>query len=218
MFLAKGIGSRVIAAGASALVNGILLCALVWLPNRGEGLKRDRSGTSLHVFSISLAAASGEDEQASEKQIAAGAAAAAKPSSAVSETFAVRGYASRDTRSDTSAVGLLGSDKATEASAPASFSSADYSDYLRRLRDHLAQYRRAPQAASREPMQGVVMLSFVMDRTGHVLDAWVDQTSGFTPLDLEAVATARRAQPLPIIPQNMPDRLEVVVPVAFTIE
>jgi TonB family protein len=57
----------------------------------------------------------------------------------------------------------------------------------------------------------------LMDRSGRLIDLWLDRSGGFPVLDAEALATLSRAQPLPLIPQNIPERLQVVVPVAFTL-
>jgi protein TonB len=56
-----------------------------------------------------------------------------------------------------------------------------------------------------------------MRRDGAVLDVRIKTSSGATILDEEAGATIRRAQPLPPIPPELPERLNIIVPVAFNL-
>jgi protein TonB len=90
--------------------------------------------------------------------------------------------------------------------------------FHRALLAHIEQFRRYPEAARRQHIQGVVTLRFTMDRDGNLVDVWVDQTSGFTVLDAEAVATVKRAAPLPGIPANLPGRLSIVFPIPFELQ
>ena len=54
-----------------------------------------------------------------------------------------------------------------------------------------------------------------MDRNGIVLGIWIKQSSGYPVLDKEAVATVLRAQPLPAIPAELPDPLNITLPMVF---
>lgn len=56
-----------------------------------------------------------------------------------------------------------------------------------------------------------------MRRDGMVTDVWVKASSGFNALDLAAVDTIRNAQPLPRIPSELPDQLNISMPVAFNL-
>ena len=56
-----------------------------------------------------------------------------------------------------------------------------------------------------------------MDRQGNVLAYKLDRSSGHADLDSEVEAMIRRAQPLPRPPADMPDRIEMVIPVQFLI-
>lgn len=80
---------------------------------------------------------------------------------------------------------------------------------------HLEKYRRYPARARAARQQGVVYVRFRMNRVGYVLSASVLRSSGVFPLDRAALDTLHRAQPLPAIPQNKPDELELTVPVEF---
>ncbi len=83
---------------------------------------------------------------------------------------------------------------------------------------HIRRFRGYPAVARRDHIEGQVMLRFDLDRSGHVLDAWVEQSSGRTSLDAEALATINRAQPLPPIPSDLPDRLDLSLPIDFHLE
>jgi len=81
----------------------------------------------------------------------------------------------------------------------------------------LENYRRFPDGARARRQQGVVHVRFRIDRPGRVMWARIERSSGFGELDRAALDTLHRAQPLPTIPANRPDEVELVVPVEFFI-
>lgn len=81
----------------------------------------------------------------------------------------------------------------------------------------LEKYRRFPDGARARRQQGVVHVRFRIDRPGRVLWSRIERSSGFGELDRAALDTLRRAQPLPAIPADRPDQVELVVPVEFFI-
>lgn len=81
------------------------------------------------------------------------------------------------------------------------------------LLSHLEKHRRYPATA--KGRAGVAYVSFRMNRQGQVLSASIARSSGSTALDRAALDTVRRAQPLPAIPADRPDVLELSVPVEF---
>ena len=64
-------------------------------------------------------------------------------------------------------------------------------------------------------LEGKVDTQFAMARDGKLLGVWVRTSSGQMLLDKEAVETIRRAQPLPPIPPELPDRLNIQVQLEF---
>ncbi|MCG2840690.1 energy transducer TonB [Sandaracinobacter sp. RS1-74] len=80
---------------------------------------------------------------------------------------------------------------------------------------HLEKYRRYPATARARGAQGVAHVRFRMNRQGAVLLAEILHSSGVPALDRAALETLRRAQPLPAIPDERPDPLDLVVPVEF---
>ena len=75
--------------------------------------------------------------------------------------------------------------------------------------------RRYPGLARNARQQGVVYIRFRIDRDGHVLSSWLVRSSGYPALDHAALETLRLADPLPRIPADRPDEIELAVPVEF---
>ena len=87
-----------------------------------------------------------------------------------------------------------------------------------RVLARLNKYRRYPPGAHARRQQGVPYIRFTMNREGNVLSTSLERSSGFAELDREALALAKRAQPLPRPPEERPgETLELVVPVEFFI-
>lgn len=80
---------------------------------------------------------------------------------------------------------------------------------------HLEKYRRYPASARNRGVQGVAYVRFRMNRAGRLLSAEIIRSSGSEALDRAALETLRRAEPLPAIPSDRPDILELSVPVEF---
>ena len=86
-----------------------------------------------------------------------------------------------------------------------------------RVLARIAKYRRYPGDARHSHQQGVVYVRFRMNRSGHVLTASITRSSGFANLDQAALDTVHRADPLPPIPPDRPEELELAVPIEFYI-
>lgn len=83
---------------------------------------------------------------------------------------------------------------------------------------HLQQFKRYPGDAQSRGEEGVVMLSFSVDRTGHVLAHRIVRSSGHPDLDAEVMSMIERAQPLPAFPSTMTDaKLDLTVPIRFSL-
>lgn len=118
----------------------------------------------------------------------------------------------RDQPARTGDSGVMAATTAPPAPAPPDPGVEDA--YRRRLFEHIAAYRTVPPAAP-SPAFGVVMVRFRLTRSGDVLAASVASSSGAPELDQAAVDTIWRARPMPSIPPALPERLTVVLPVAF---
>ncbi len=95
---------------------------------------------------------------------------------------------------------------ANVAAAPApgsSSSSVIPPSWISQLFSHLLRYRQYPSSAQSARQEGVVTLTFTMDRNGRVLSRHIAHSSGVASLDAEALAMIERAQPLPPFPLSM---------------
>jgi len=82
----------------------------------------------------------------------------------------------------------------------------------------LQRYKRYPSEAQSRSEEGVVLLSFSLDRTGHVLAHHIVRSSGFADLDSEVMAMIKRAEPLPPFPASMPQtQIDLTVPIRFSL-
>lgn len=79
----------------------------------------------------------------------------------------------------------------------------------------LQAFQRYPATARARRRQGVVYIRFRMDRNGRIRSASIAKTSGVPALDRAALETLRRAEPLPKIPLDRPDEIELSVPIEF---
>jgi protein TonB len=87
-----------------------------------------------------------------------------------------------------------------------------------RLARHLQQYKRYPSEAQSRSEQGVVLLGFSVDRSGHVLSRRIVHSSGHVDLDDEVLSLIERAQPLPAFPSSMTQaQLNLTVPIRFSL-
>ena len=82
----------------------------------------------------------------------------------------------------------------------------------------MQQYKRYPSDAQSRGEDGVVLLSFTVDRSGHVLARQIVHSSGHRELDNEVMSMVERAQPLPAFPPSMPQtKLDLTVPIRFSL-
>jgi protein TonB len=82
----------------------------------------------------------------------------------------------------------------------------------------LNQFKRYPGDAQSRGVEGVVLLSFSVDRAGRVLSHQIVKSSGHPELDAEVTSMIERAQPLPAFPASMTDdKLDLTVPIRFSL-
>jgi protein TonB len=89
--------------------------------------------------------------------------------------------------------------------------------WLKLVAAQLQQHKRYPAGAEARRLQGVVTLTFLVDRDGRVLSKSISRSSGHPVLDEEALVMIQRAQPLPAFLRAMtlPD-IRITLPVRFT--
>lgn len=107
------------------------------------------------------------------------------------------------------------SPKAIPAPPARQMASESRPSWEARLLAHLEKFRRYPGNARARREQGVALVRFRMTRQGRLLSATLQHSSGAATLDRAALDTLRRAQPLPAIPADMPEEMELAVPVEF---
>ena len=105
--------------------------------------------------------------------------------------------------------------KSIAAPAAERLSSQTRPDWEASVLAHLERFRRYPPRARAARQQGVTYVRFTMNRKGAVLASAVVRKSGYFTLDQAALETLRRAQPLPAIPADRPDIVELAVPIQF---
>jgi protein TonB len=89
--------------------------------------------------------------------------------------------------------------------------------YLSALYAHLEQYKRYPRPLQAARVQGTVLLRFTMNHEGRVSAHGIVRASGHAALDEEAESMIDRAQPLPKPPADMPDPIDMTIPIQFAV-
>ena len=92
------------------------------------------------------------------------------------------------------------------------------SSYLELLARRLAEVKRYPVSAIAKREEGVVMLSFRLDRSGRLLSWHIAATSGHGDLDDEVGRMVAAAAPFPPFPESWQETSEgFVVPITFSL-
>jgi protein TonB len=82
----------------------------------------------------------------------------------------------------------------------------------------LQRFKSYPSGARARNEQGLVMLSFTVDRDGHVLSRQIVTGSGYADLDAEVLTMLEHAQPLPAFPASMTQpQQDFSVPIRFSL-
>ena len=80
----------------------------------------------------------------------------------------------------------------------------------------LTDIRHYPPQARAKHEEGIVLVGFAIDRSGHVLTPSLARTSGHSLLDQEALAMLKRVGALPPPPSSLPqDPVFLTLPVMF---
>ncbi|WP_343831564.1 energy transducer TonB [Brevundimonas olei] len=129
-------------------------------------------------------------------------------------------YASRNEAAafaaETTAAGATQAASGAEASlAAAAPDPGAMSDYYRRVESHLARFHTYPATLEDARPTGVVRVGLIVQRDGRVIDAWIETSSGVAPLDVAALQTLRRAEPLPGLPATLPGAIDLIVPLRY---
>jgi len=94
------------------------------------------------------------------------------------------------------------------------FTQAGSNAYNALVFGHLQRFKRYPLGS--RGASGVVMIQFVLNRAGDVIESAVTKSSGNDVLDHEALAILRRASPFPSFPAGKPGAQDTyIAPVNF---
>jgi TonB family protein len=89
--------------------------------------------------------------------------------------------------------------------------------WTKELIAHLDKHKRYP--AERQQKTAEIVISFVLDRTGHVLSSSITKGSGDTAFDAAALAMIKRSDPVPQPPPLVADEgLNFTLPVIFRVK
>jgi periplasmic protein TonB len=113
--------------------------------------------------------------------------------------------------------------RAPSAEPPPPATAAPSEDVLGPYRNilaaHLRPYRRYPALARSRREEGMVVVHVTVQRDGRIVAMSIEHGSGFDQLDREALATLKRADPLPPIPPGVPGTtMELAFPISFQME
>jgi protein TonB len=84
---------------------------------------------------------------------------------------------------------------------------------------HLNKHKKYPHEARKNGEEGIVAVSFKLDRSGKVIDTHLDKSSGSALLDKEAIEVLTRASPFPQPPSDVADvTISLSLPIQFRIK
>ena len=90
--------------------------------------------------------------------------------------------------------------------------------YTTQIRRRLERYKKYPQSAQIRNIQGIVTVSFSIDRDGSVRSPRLVHSSDHVVLDEEVMALLKRAAPMPPIPKEVSQNsISLVVPIKFSV-
>ena len=91
-------------------------------------------------------------------------------------------------------------------------------DYLVALRRRIERKKYYPRASRRRGEEGKVIVSFVIQKNGELIDMAVARSSGIPRLDKAALETLRRISPFKPIPADLGrNRLALSIPISYNL-
>lgn len=91
--------------------------------------------------------------------------------------------------------------------------------YFALLAATLAKNKRYPAASRHKGEEGIVMLSFVVDRFGQVSDAQIKTSSDYSRLDAAVLRMLKKSKRLPAFPAEMKQaQLLINIPISFELQ
>ncbi len=105
---------------------------------------------------------------------------------------------------------------AREAAPTPGLNGASVADWKSEIVMRISSVKRYPEAARSQGTSGTATVAFSVDRSGRVVSARLSASSGSSILDQEALATVRRANPLPAPPPGVPGG-SFTIPLHFSV-
>lgn len=208
---------KAFAIAASIALHGALLGALMLEPGARFGAPTG-SEHGVVVLDIQLVSSADSDSAPSNESKAQAVDSASILADARSEASALGAFPPQP-------IGSAGSGRDETAPQPSEDASVSgrasphdealRSSYQSMLYAHVLRHRYYPDEARPGRLRGVVRVQFALSRNGWIMSAWVETSSGHTLLDEAALEALRRAQPLPAIPAELPDEMEVLLPLDY---
>jgi len=91
-----------------------------------------------------------------------------------------------------------------------------HTEYASKLRDIIRNNQRYPIMAVRNRLQGTVMVGFILNRTGKLLECHITQSCGHNLLDRAALRAVKSVSQFPPFPDSINwDQAGFIVPVTF---
>lgn len=91
--------------------------------------------------------------------------------------------------------------------------------YYAQIRKKLERYRKYPSVARSRKQEGIVTVSFIVDRQGNVLSSRLVKSSNYRLLNEEVMALMKRVDPFPPAPKEvLKDRFELTMPIRFELK
>lgn len=92
-------------------------------------------------------------------------------------------------------------------------------DYYNQIKRRMLKFHKFPLASKRKKQEGVVKISFIIDKSGKVIEKTIAQSSGYKRLDAAALKTLTKANPFPPIPDSIgKDTISLIIPVNYTLQ
>lgn len=86
------------------------------------------------------------------------------------------------------------------------------------IRERIAAAKTYPTAARQAGQEGKVLVAFVLDKDGHILDLSVQRSSGHEKLDEAAVEAVKKAASFPPIPEKLKrETMSFKLPISFNL-